>query len=125
PRRGSCRCRLSPRSGGEWRLALGVFDLFWIGIDPSSSPTVGPMRAAVRFVDELSSEALLPRVDRIRVGLFGSLGATGIGHGSDSAVLAGLSGLEPETLDPDSLAPLVDRVRKDGRLRLGGRVTIP
>src|SRR5699024_1072908 len=98
---------------------------FSIGIGPSSSHTVGPMRAAVRFVDELSSEGMLPRVERIRVGLFGSLGATGIGHGSDSAVLGGLSGLEPETLDPDSLAPLVERVRKDGRLHLGGRVTIP
>jgi L-serine dehydratase len=106
-------------------MALGVLDLFSIGIGPSSSHTVGPMRAAVRFVDELSSEGLLPRVERIRVGLFGSLGATGIGHGSDSAVLGGLSGLEPETLDPDSLAPLVERVRKDGRLHLGGRVTIP
>src|SRR5699024_12568789 len=106
-------------------MALGVLDLFSIGIGPSSSHTVGPMRAAVRFVDELSSEGLLPRVERIRVGLFGSLWATGIGHGSDSAVLAGLSGLQPETLDPDSRAPLVDRVRKDGRLRLGERVTIP
>ena len=106
-------------------MALGVLDLFSIGIGPSSSHTVGPMRAAVRFVDELSSEGMLPRVERIRVGLFGSLGATGIGHGSDSAVLGGLSGLEPETLDPDSLAPLVERVRKDGRLHLGGRVTIP
>ncbi|GAA1858003.1 L-serine ammonia-lyase [Brevibacterium marinum] len=102
-------------------MALGVLDLFSIGIGPSSSHTVGPMRAAVRFVDELGAEGKLERVDRIRVGLFGSLGATGIGHGSDSAVLAGLSGMEPETLDPDSVAPLVAEVRDQGRLHLGGR----
>ena len=106
-------------------MALGVLDLFSIGIGPSSSHTVGPMRAAVRFVDELAAEGLLDRVDAIRVGLFGSLGATGIGHGSDSAVLAGLSGKEPETLDPDSVSPLVARVREEGTLSLGGRRDVP
>ncbi|MDN5585252.1 MAG: L-serine ammonia-lyase, iron-sulfur-dependent, subunit alpha, partial [Brevibacterium sp.] len=106
-------------------MALGVLDLFSIGIGPSSSHTVGPMRAAVRFVDELSADGKLSRIDRITVGLFGSLGATGIGHGSDSAVLAGLSGMEPETLDPDRVAPLVAEVREQGRLHLGGRVVVP
>ncbi|MGO0604424.1 L-serine ammonia-lyase [Brevibacterium linens] len=106
-------------------MALGVLDLFSIGIGPSSSHTVGPMRAAVRFVDELAAEGLLDHVDAIRVGLFGSLGATGIGHGSDSAVLAGLSGKEPETLDPDSVGPLVARVREEGTLNLGGRRDVP
>ena len=106
-------------------MALGVLDLFSIGIGPSSSHTVGPMRAAVRFVRELEAAGLLGRVDAIRVGLYGSLGATGIGHGSDSAVLAGLSGLEPETLDPDSVGPLVAEVREKGTLHLGGRMSVP
>jgi L-serine dehydratase len=106
-------------------MALGVLDLFSIGIGPSSSHTVGPMRAAVRFVDELADGGLLNRVDAVRVGLYGSLGATGIGHGSDSAVLAGLSGMDPETLDPDSIRPLVDQVRDEGVLNLGGRRDVP
>ncbi|MCU4296728.1 L-serine ammonia-lyase [Brevibacterium permense] len=106
-------------------MSLGVLDLFSIGIGPSSSHTVGPMRAAVRFVDELAEAGLLERVDTVRVGLFGSLGATGIGHGSDSAVLAGLSGKEPETLDPVSMGPLVAEIRETGSLRLGGRTDVP
>lgn len=106
-------------------MSLGVLDLFSIGIGPSSSHTVGPMRAAVRFVDELAEAGLLERVDAVRIGLFGSLGATGIGHGSDSAVLAGLSGKEPETLDPDSVGPLVAEIRETGSLHLGGRTEVP
>ncbi|GAA1517899.1 L-serine ammonia-lyase [Brevibacterium permense] len=106
-------------------MSLGILDLFSIGIGPSSSHTVGPMRAAVRFVDELAEAGLLERVDAVRVGLFGSLGATGIGHGSDSAVLAGLSGKEPETLDPDSVGPLLAEIRETGSLHLGGRTDVP
>lgn len=105
-------------------MALGVLDLFSIGIGPSSSHTVGPMRAAARFLTELDESGDLDRVERVRVGLYGSLGATGIGHGSDSAVLAGLSGHEPETLDPDIVAPLVTEVRAQNSLNLGGRRTI-
>ncbi|WP_231444257.1 L-serine ammonia-lyase [Brevibacterium zhoupengii] len=101
-------------------MALGVLDLFSIGIGPSSSHTVGPMRAALRFVAELDADDLLEKVARVKVGLYGSLGATGIGHGSDSAVLAGLSGHAPESLDPDELAPLVAKVRTDRKLNLGG-----
>lgn len=106
-------------------MALGVLDLFSIGIGPSSSHTVGPMRAAVRFVDELAADGHFARVEKVSVGLFGSLAATGIGHGSDSAVLAGLSGCEPETLDPDAVGPLVAEVREQGTINLGGRRTIP
>lgn len=106
-------------------MSLGVLDLFSIGIGPSSSHTVGPMRAAVRFVDELAEAGQLDRVDAVRVGLFGSLGATGIGHGSDSAVLAELSGKEPETLDPDSVGPLVAEIREKASLHLGGRTDVP
>ncbi|SMX71226.1 L-serine dehydratase [Brevibacterium sp. 239c] len=102
-------------------MALGVLDLFSIGIGPSSSHTVGPMRAAARFLTDLDESGDLDRVERVRVGLYGSLGATGIGHGSDSAVLAGLSGHEPETLDPDIMAPLVAEVSAQRSLNLGGR----
>ena len=106
-------------------MALGVLDLFSIGIGPSSSHTVGRMRAAARFVDELAADGHFARVEKVSVGLFGSLAATGIGHGSDSAVLAGLSGCEPETLDPDAVGPLVAEVRAQGALNLGGRRPIP
>ena len=105
-------------------MALGVLDLFSIGIGPSSSHTVGPMRAALRFVDELEGQGLLHRVRRVRVGLYGSLAATGIGHGSDSAVLVGLSGFDPETLDPDQVGPLVAEVKTQRKLHLGGRLVI-
>ena len=105
-------------------MALGVLDLFSIGIGPSSSHTVGPMRAALRFVDELDGQGILYRVRRVRVGLYGSLAATGIGHGSDSAVLVGLSGFDPETLDPDQVGPLVEEVKSRRKLHLGGRLVI-
>ena len=87
--------------------AVSVFDIFKIGVGPSSSHTVGPMKAARAFVD---STAGLP-VDRIQVTLFGSLAWTGKGHGTDSAVLLGLSGHDPETVDPDA----VDRILADTR----------
>ncbi|WP_166968807.1 L-serine ammonia-lyase [Brevibacterium atlanticum] len=105
-------------------MALGVLDLFSIGIGPSSSHTVGPMRAALRFVEELEGQGLLHRVRRVRVGLYGSLAATGIGHGSDSAVLVGLSGFDPETLDPDQVGPLVEEVKTQRKLHLGGQLVI-
>ena len=81
-----------------------MFELFTVGIGPSSSHTVGPMRAAGRFVRTLDDTGLLRRTTRVRVELFGSLGATGHGHGSDRAVLWGLEGHDPETVDTDSTA---------------------
>src|SRR6478609_6568285 len=81
-------------------MALSVFDLFSIGIGPSSSHTVGPMRAAVLFAERLRDEGRLNDVARVRSELFGSLGATGHGHGSDKAVLLGLTGERPELCDP-------------------------
>jgi L-serine dehydratase len=80
-------------------MAVSAFDLFSIGIGPSSSHTVGPMRAARRFVERLAADQLLDRTVRIKAQLFGSLGATGHGHGSDKAVLWGLEGEDPETID--------------------------
>ncbi|RJQ85350.1 L-serine ammonia-lyase [Amycolatopsis panacis] len=102
-------------------MAISVFDLFSIGIGPSSSHTVGPMRAARTFVDGLADEGVLGRVSRVRAELFGSLGATGFGHGSDKAVLLGLSGERPEAIDTDTVAAKVAAIRESGRLLAGGR----
>ncbi|MFF0145577.1 L-serine dehydratase [Amycolatopsis sulphurea] len=102
-------------------MAISVFDLFSIGIGPSSSHTVGPMRAARTFVDGLADEGVLGRVSRVRADLFGSLGATGFGHGSDKAVLLGLSGERPEAIDTDTVAAKVAAIRESGRLLAGGR----
>jgi L-serine dehydratase len=99
-------------------MALSVFDLFSIGIGPSSSHTVGPMRAAVMFAEGLNGQ--LAAVARVRVELFGSLGATGRGHGSDSAVMLGLMGERPESCDPRQVRALVEEVRSTRRLSLLG-----
>jgi L-serine dehydratase len=103
-------------------MTVSVFDLFKIGIGPSSSHTVGPMRAAAMFATSLEQEGLLPAVCRVKAELFGSLGATGHGHGSVKAVVLGLSGEQPETVDPQAADPLVSSVRQTGLLTLLGRV---
>ena len=102
-------------------MTISAFDLFKIGIGPSSSHTVGPMRAAAMFVTSLASGGLLDEVTGVEVELFGSLGATGHGHGSVKAVVLGLTGELPETVDPAAAEPLVASVRESGRLRLLGR----
>ncbi|MBA8794825.1 L-serine dehydratase [Friedmanniella endophytica] len=102
-------------------MSVSVFDLFSIGIGPSSSHTVGPMRAAGRFAAELGTRGLLDRVVRVRAELFGSLGATGHGHGSEDAVLLGLEGEDCETVDTDLGPVRAQLVRDTGRLRLAGR----
>ncbi|MET8845646.1 L-serine ammonia-lyase [Amycolatopsis sp. NPDC004625] len=99
-------------------MAISVFDLFSIGIGPSSSHTVGPMRAALTFVDGLGAD--LPSVSRVQAELFGSLGATGFGHGSDKAVLLGLSGDRPEEIDTDTVPGRISAIRESGRLVLAG-----
>jgi L-serine dehydratase len=99
---------------------ISTFDLFKIGIGPSSSHTVGPMRAAHRFANGLKADALLTETSRVHVELFGSLGATGHGHGSDKAVLLGLSGEEPETVDTDSIPQRVGAITASHRLALLG-----
>ncbi|MEH0843676.1 L-serine ammonia-lyase [Micromonospora sp. CPCC 205711] len=99
---------------------ISVFDLFSVGIGPSSSHTVGPMRAARTFVGGLKADGLLSDVARVQAELFGSLGATGHGHGSDRAVLLGLEGEAPETVDTDTVAPRVARIRAERRLSLLG-----
>ena len=106
-------------------MALSVFDLFKIGIGPSSSHTVGPMRAARQFALRLRDAGLLERVARITVMLYGSLGATGKGHGSDKAVLLGLSGHEPDSVDVEAIAGMVEKVRSTHTLPLLGTHSIP
>jgi len=92
-------------------MAVSVFDLFKIGIGPSSSHTVGPMRAARLFGLRLQHDGLLDRTARVQVILYGSLGATGKGHGSDKAVLLGLAGHEPDSVDVDAIPALLDGIR--------------
>jgi L-serine dehydratase len=106
-------------------MAISVFDLFTIGVGPSSSHTVGPMRAARRFAGRLEQEGLLDRVARVRVELFGSLALTGKGHGTDRAVLMGLEGETPEAIDPDRVLPRIEEIRAGGRLALLGRHAVP
>ncbi|MET7718449.1 L-serine ammonia-lyase [Streptomyces sp. NPDC005407] len=101
-------------------MSISVFDLFKVGIGPSSSHTVGPMKAARLFVTALDEDGLLSRAVSVRAELFGSLGATGHGHGSDKAVLLGLEGEDPETVDTDTVDDRVHRIRETGRLRLLG-----
>ena len=102
-------------------MNTSLFELFKIGIGPSSSHTVGPMRAALRFVHELPS---LAAVHTVRAELYGSLAHTGIGHGTDRAVLLGLSGEAPDTVDPAAIDALLARIRTSSTLQLGGTHTI-
>ncbi|MDX2141413.1 MAG: L-serine ammonia-lyase [Chloroflexota bacterium] len=104
-------------------MSLSVFDLFKIGIGPSSSHTVGPMVAARRFVQELTPTQLAATT-RVQVDLYGSLALTGRGHATDRAVLLGLMGERPDTVDPDQVETLVDRVRTTRRIRLDDRYDI-
>jgi L-serine dehydratase len=101
-------------------LAISVFDLFKIGIGPSSSHTVGPMRAARLFALRIAHDGVLEHTARVRAQLYGSLGATGKGHGSDKAVLLGLAGHEPDTVDVEAIPALLESIRRDGRLVLHG-----
>ena len=102
-------------------MAISVFDLFSIGIGPSSSHTVGPMRAARTFAVGIADDGLLDQVTRIRAELFGSLGATGHGHGSDRAVILGFEGERPETVDTSTVLARVAAVREHGRVSLLGK----
>lgn len=101
-------------------MAISVFDMFKIGIGPSSSHTVGPMRAAAQFVAQLRGDGLLARVERVEACLYGSLSATGIGHASDRATVIGLMGEWPDQVDPAQVAPRVEAVISEQRLALGG-----
>jgi L-serine dehydratase len=101
-------------------MAISVFDLFKVGIGPSSSHTVGPMKAARMFAEGLHDDGLLLRVRTVRVCLYGSLGLTGKGHGSDKAILLGLEGEQPATVDVDAIPARLEAIAERGTLRLLG-----
>ncbi|CAM2157165.1 MULTISPECIES: L-serine ammonia-lyase [Paraburkholderia] len=105
-------------------MNVSVFDLFKIGIGPSSSHTVGPMVAACRFVSHIEDANLLAFVRRVKVELYGSLGATGKGHGTDKAVLLGLEGHLPDVIDPDQIEPRLAAIRREKTLMLLGKQSI-
>jgi L-serine dehydratase len=106
-------------------MSLSIFELFKIGIGPSSSHTVGPMWAAHRFLLELESRGGLARTASVQIGLYGSLALTGHGHATDKAVMLGLLGDTPDTIDPDTVEPKLAEVRSSGRLALYGRRPVP
>src|SRR6476619_7065235 len=101
-------------------MAVGVFDLFSIGIGPSSSHTVGPMRAAAGFAEELKSAGVLEQVVSLRVDLYGSLAATGHGHGTMTAILLGLEGYHPELILPEEVEARLASIAETGTLQLAG-----
>ena len=102
-------------------MFVSAFDLFKIGLGPSSSHTVGPMRAAGRFAHELAASGKLEETARVVVDLYGSLALTGRGHSTDRAILLGLSGETPDRIDPDQVEPKVQRIREQQMLSLDGR----
>jgi L-serine dehydratase len=102
------------------RMSLSVFDIFKIGIGPSSSHTMGPMNAARDFVQLLAERELLGRTAQVTAQLYGSLALTGCGHCTDRAILLGLEGLAPDSIDPSTIEPTLQRIRKEARIRLGG-----
>src|SRR5512143_4381013 len=101
-------------------MKTSFFELFKIGIGPSSSHTVGPMRAARAFAGGLANAAKLEQTARIRVELYGSLALTGKGHGTDRAVILGLMGETPDEIDPASIDSKLGEVRRSESLRLAG-----
>lgn len=105
-------------------MAVGVFDLFSIGIGPSSSHTVGPMRAAAVFAEELKAAGVLDRVAGLRVDLYGSLAATGHGHGTMTAILLGLEGFHPELILPDEVEQRLAAIADTGQLQLAGSLSL-
>ena len=106
-------------------MAISLFDLFTIGIGPSSSHTVGPMRAARRFLERLAEKKLLEKVQRVQASLHGSLAYTGKGHGTHHAVMMGLEGDRPEGVDPETVPERLERIRASGRILLLGRQAVP
>lgn len=105
-------------------MSISIFELFKIGIGPSSSHTVGPMKAARRFALHLKNKDLLPQTRRLKSELFGSLGATGKGHGSDKAILLGLSGEQPNTTDIDLIPGRLEQIRREGVLNILGEQAV-
>ncbi|MBS3803530.1 MAG: L-serine ammonia-lyase [Oleiphilaceae bacterium] len=105
-------------------MSISVFDLFKIGIGPSSSHTVGPMRAAWEFTQVLCNQGMLEQVGRLEIHLFGSLSATGLGHGTDKAILMGLMGEQPQTIDPAIIGPAMEQMAETQTLPLNGHIAV-
>jgi L-serine dehydratase len=101
-------------------LVCSAFDLFKIGVGPSSSHTMGPMTAACRFVERLAEDGLMERTARVTVDLYGSLALTGKGHATDRAILLGLGGERPDRIDPDAADRTIAGIRESGHIKLGG-----
>ena len=106
-------------------MAVSIFDLFKIGIGPSSSHTVGPMKAANKFLERLQRLGLTDDTMRIVVRLYGSLAHTGRGHGTDKALLLGLQGEKADTVDPDTIEASLERIRSKRQILLAGKRSIP
>ncbi|MDQ3234696.1 MAG: hypothetical protein M3Q07_23065, partial [Pseudobdellovibrionaceae bacterium] len=102
-------------------MAISTFDLFKIGIGPSSSHTVGPMRAGHRFLMGLEEKGVFDQVASVTCELYGSLALTGIGHGTDKAIMLGLSGEQPDQVDPETIDGKLDKIRGELRLYLKGQ----
>jgi len=105
--------------------SVGVFDLFTVGIGPSSSHTVGPMKAAAAFAAALEEHGLIERVTKVRVEIFGSLASTGAGHGTFTAVLLGLTGARSDQITPEEVTARLDQITRSGAVELGGRHLVP
>ncbi|MGB0063857.1 MAG: L-serine ammonia-lyase [Terracidiphilus sp.] len=105
-------------------MTTSLFDLYKIGIGPSSSHTMGPMRAACRFAREIENASLLDRTARVQTDLYGSLALTGLGHATDRAILLGLAGNEPATIDPAAIESTVAAIRSSRRIELAGKHTV-
>ena len=101
-------------------MAISVFDLFKVGIGPSSSHTVGPMRAAATFAQALVDHGFLADVRRVEIRLYGSLSATGVGHATDRACVMGLMGEWPDRIDPTTIDSRIHTLRETGKLCLAG-----
>src|SRR5258708_23313425 len=106
-------------------MHTSIFDLFKIGIGPSSSHTVGPMRAAYRFLLSLSNAGLLSKVSSVRIELYGSLALTGKGHGTDRGILLGLIGHQPHEVDPALIDERIRTIKAEGELLLFGLRNVP
>ncbi|MBL4661531.1 MAG: L-serine ammonia-lyase [Alcanivoracaceae bacterium] len=105
-------------------MAISVFDLFKVGIGPSSSHTVGPMRAAYLFCQQLKHRDILKQTATIKTDLFGSLGHTGKGHGTDKAIILGLSGYQPDAIDPDIIDGILNQVNKQQSIEISAQLKI-
>lgn len=106
-------------------MAISVFDIYSVGIGPSSSHTLGPMRAAGAFLEKLKHEGHFEAVDRVRVDLYGSLALTGEGHGTHKALMLGLSGLDAETIDVDGIPGTIERIKQDAQIHFAGDRMLP